>query len=273
MRLHVGCELAFEFPQTTPMIAMLNVHFSRISDLERPDYLVTAPSIPIESYRDSFGNWCNRLVAPAGRFNLRTDTVVRDAGSPDPIALDALQHQVQDLPAETLLFLLPSRYCETDSLSDEAWRRFGKTPLGWPRVQAICDFVHQHITFGYEHSRATRTAAEAFVERRGVCRDFAHLAATFCRCLNIPTRYCTGYVSDIGLPPPYAPMDFAAWIEVWLGGRWHAFDPRNNAPRIGRVLIAQGRDAADVPLTHIFGPGELSEFRVWTEEVSENPKP
>jgi len=273
MRLHVGCELTFDFPQTTPLIAMLNVHFSRISDLERPDYLVTEPSVPIESYRDSFGNWCNRLVAPAGRFNLRTDTVVRDAGSPDPVALDALQHQVQDLPAETLLFLLPSRYCETDSLSDEAWRRFGKTPLGWPRVQAICDFVHQHITFGYEHSRATRTAAEAFVERRGVCRDFAHLAATFCRCLNIPTRYCTGYVSDIGLPPPYAPMDFAAWIEVWLGGRWHAFDPRNNAPRIGRVLIAQGRDAADVPLTHIFGPGELAEFRVWTEEAPADSKP
>jgi transglutaminase-like putative cysteine protease len=273
MRLHVGCELTFDFPQTTPLIAMLNVHFSRVSDLERPDYLLTKPSIPITSYRDSFGNWCNRLVAPAGRFSLTTDTIIHDRGLPDPVALDALQHQVQDLPADTLLFLLPSRYCETDCLSDEAWRRFGQTPLGWPRVQAICDFVHQHITFGYEHSRATRTAAEVFAERRGVCRDYAHLAATFCRCLNIPTRYCTGYVSDIGLPPPYEPMDFAAWIEVYLGGQWHAFDPRNNAPRIGRVLIAQGRDAADVPLTHIFGPGELSEFRVWTEEVSENPKP
>jgi transglutaminase-like putative cysteine protease len=273
MRIHVGCELTFEFPQTTPLIAMLNVHFSRISDLERPDYLVTDPSVPIESYRDSFGNWCNRLVAPAGRFTLRTDTVVRDPGSPDPIALDALQHQVQHLPAESLLFLLGSRYCETDSLSDEAWRLFGHAPLGWPRAQAICDFVHQHITFGYEHSRPTRTAAEVFAERRGVCRDFAHLAATFCRCLNIPARYCTGYVSDIGVPPPYAPMDFAAWIEVYLGGRWHAFDPRNNAPRIGRILIAQGRDAADVPLTHIFGPGELSEFRVWTEEAADPATP
>jgi len=273
MRIHVGCELTFEFPQTTPLIAMLNVHFSRISDLERPDHLVTNPSVPIESYRDSFGNWCNRLVAPSGRFNLRTDTIVRDPGSPDPVEMDALQHQVQHLPAESLLFLLGSRYCETDSLSDDAWRLFGHTPLGWPRVQAICDFVHQHITFGYEHSRATRTAAEVFAERRGVCRDFAHLAATFCRCLNIPTRYCTGYVSDIGLPPPYAPMDFAAWIEVYLGGRWHTFDPRNNAPRLGRVLIAQGRDAADVPLTHIFGPGELSDFRVWTEEASDRASP
>jgi transglutaminase-like putative cysteine protease len=266
MRVHVGCELTFEFPQTTPLIAMLNVHFSRISDLERPDHLVTSPSVPIESYRDSFGNWCNRLVAPAGRFVLGTDTVLRDPGLPDPVVPDAVQHQVQDLPAESLLFLLGSRYCETDCLSDEAWRLFGPTPLGWPRVQAVCDFVHRHITFGYEHSRPTRTAAEAYAEGVGVCRDFAHLAAAFCRCLNIPTRYCTGYVSDIGLPPPYGPMDFAAWIEVYLGGRWHTFDPRNNAPRVGRVLIAQGRDAADVPLTHIFGPGALVDFRVRTEE-------
>jgi transglutaminase-like putative cysteine protease len=163
--------------------------------------------------------------------------------------------------------LLGSRYCETDRLSDEAWRLFGHTPLGWPRVQAICDFVHNHITFGYEHSRATRTASEAYVERHGVCRDYAHLAVAFCRSLNIPARYCTGYMTDIGLPPPYAPMDFAAWIEVYLGGRWHTFDPRNNAPRIGRVLIAHGRDAADVPLTHIFGPGTLSGFRVWAEQA------
>jgi transglutaminase-like putative cysteine protease len=267
MRIHVGCEMTFEFPQTTPLIAMLNVHFSRISDLERPDYLVTDPSVAIASYRDSFGNWCNRLVAPAGRFTMRTDTVVRDHGESDPTALNALQHQVQDLPSETLLFLPGSRYCETDSLSDEAWRRFGHTPLGWPRVQAVCDFVHQHITFGYEHSRPTRTAAEGFAERRGVCRDYAHLAVAFCRCLNIPARYCTGYVSDIGQPPPYATMDFAAWFEAYLGGQWHTFDPRNNEPRIGRILIAQGRDAADVPLTHIFGPGVLSNFRVWTDEA------
>ena len=266
MRIHVGCEVSFELSQTTPMIATLNVHFSRVSDLERPDHLMTNPAVAIEGYRDGFGNWCSRLVAPAGRFSLGTDTVVRDAGAPDAVDLDALQHQVQHLPPDTLLFLLGSRYCETDRLSDEAWLRFGHTPLGWPRVQAICDFVHTHITFGYEHSRATRTASEAYVERRGVCRDYAHLAVTLCRCLNIPARYCTGYITDIGVPPPYAPMDFAAWIEVYLGGRWHSFDPRNNAPRIGRVLIARGRDAADVPLTHIFGPGTLLAFRVWAEE-------
>jgi len=267
MRIYVGSELSFEFPQPTPMIAMLNVHFSRFSDLERPDYLRTNPSVAIEDYRDSFGNWGARLVSPAGPFTLSTNTVVRDSGMQDQVALDAVQHKVEHLPSDTLQFLLGSRYCETDRLSDEAWRLFGYTPLGWPRVQAICDFVHNHMSFGYEHSRPTRTAYEAYVERRGVCRDYAHLAATFCRCLNIPTRYCTGYITDIGLPPPYELMDFAAWIEVYLGGRWHAFDPRNNAPRIGRILVAQGRDAADVPLTHSFGPNMLTGFKVWAEEA------
>jgi len=267
MRIHLGCELNFEFPQTTPMILTLNVHFSRASDLERPDYLITNPPVPIEGYRDSFGNWCSRLVAPGGHFNLGTDAVIRDSGMWDPIDLNAVQHQVRDLPAEVILFLLGSRYCETDRLADETWRLFGNAPPGWPRVQAVCDFVHNHITFGYEHSRATRTASETYAERRGVCRDYAHLAITFCRCLNIPARYCTGYLTDVGLPPPFPPNDFAAWIEVYLGGRWHMFDPRNNAPRIGRILIAQGRDAADVPLTHTFGPGTLSGFRVWADEV------
>jgi len=201
MRIHVGCELSFEFPQTTPMIVTLNVHFSRFSDLESPDRLMTNPSVPVEGYRDSFGNWCSRLVAPSGRFSLGTNAIVRDSGLRDRVDLNALQHQVQHLPVENVLFLLGSRYCETDRLSDEAWRLFAHTPLGWPRVQAICDFVHNHITFGYEHSRATRTAFEAYEERRGVCRDYAHLAVAFCRCLNIPARYCTGYITDIGLPP------------------------------------------------------------------------
>lgn len=267
MRIRVGCKLGFDFPQATPMIVMLNVHYSRVSDLERPDYLITQPSVPVQGYRDSFGNWCNRLVAPPGRFSLGTDAIVRDSGLPDPADHGAMQRDVEHLPSEILQFLLGSRYCETDRLSDEAWRLFGHTPPGWPRVQAICDFVHDHIAFGYEHSRATRTALETYEEQSGVCRDFAHLAVAFCRCLNIPARYCTGYITDVGLPPPYPPMDFAAWIEVYLGNRWHAFDPRNNAPRVGRILIAHGRDAADVPLTHIFGPGTLSDFQVWADEA------
>lgn len=267
MRIGFGCELTYDLPQPTPMIVMLNVHYSRGGSLERPDLLTTDPPVAIESYRDSFGNWCCRLVAPAGRLKLGTDGVVRDDGEPDPVDHHALQHQVQDLPSETLLFVLGSRYCETDRLSDEAWRRFGPTPLGWPRVQAICDFVHRHVAFDDEHSRATRTAAETFAEGRGVCRDYAQLAIALCRCLNIPARYCTGYISDIGLPPPYAPVDFAAWMEVFLGGRWHVFDPRNNARRVGRILIARGRDAADVPLTHNFGPNTLAGFRVWVDEA------
>jgi transglutaminase-like putative cysteine protease len=250
------------------MIVILNVHYSRFGNLESPDHLVTTPAVPITSYRDSFGNWCNRLVAPPGRFTLRTDGIVQDDGTVDPADENAVQHFVEDLPAETLQFLLGSRYCDTDVLSDEAWRLFGPTPLGWPRVQAVCDFVHRHVTFGYEHARATRTAGEAYAEGRGVCRDYTHLAIAFCRCLNIPARYCTGYISDIGVPPPHGPMDFAAWMEVYLGGRWWTFDPRNNSPRTGRILIAQGRDAADVPLTHTFGPTELVGFRVWTDELT-----
>jgi transglutaminase-like putative cysteine protease len=267
MRILVGCEMTYDFPQVTPMIATLNVHSSRVSDMEHPDFLVTAPSVPVDGYRDTFGNWCNRLVAPAGRFTLKTETVVRDSGQWDAAEPGAAQSPIQDLPADSVLFLLGSRYCETDVLSDIAWNLFGHTPLGWARVQAVCDYVHNHITFGYEHSRPTRTAAQAFEEKRGVCRDYAHLALAFCRCLNIPARYCTGYISDIGLPPPYAPQDFGAWIEVFLGDRWHIFDPRNNDPRIGRILVARGRDAADVPLTLTFGPSVLVEFRVTTEEA------
>ncbi len=268
MRIQLGCELNYEVPNPTPMIVMLNVHYSRVGFFEVPDQLRTTPPVPIQSYRDTFGNWCNRLVAPAGRFTLGTNGIIKNDGAPDPVAWDAVQHPVEELSPETLLFLLGSRYCETDCLSEEAWRLFGNTAPGWSRVQAICDFVHNHVTFGYEHSRATRTAAETYAERHGVCRDFTHLAVAFCRCMNIPTRYCTGYVSDIGQPPPYASMDFAAWMEVYLGGKWWAFDPRNNRPMVGRVLIAHGRDAADVPLTHTFGPTSLVGFKVWIDEVA-----
>ena len=268
MKIRVGCDLTYQLPAATPMIALLNVHYTRFAALERPDHLITDPPVPIQSYRDSFGNWCSRLVAPPGLFRLGTDSVVVDSGAPDPCVPDAAQHEVGDLPSDTLLYLQGSRYCETDVLSNEAWRLFGNGPTGWGRVQAICDFVHNHLTFNYALARATRTAAEAYNERLAVCRDFAHLAVAFCRCMNIPARYCTGYISDIGTPKPWSAMDFAAWIEVYLGGQWHVFDPRNNRPRIGRILMAQGRDAADVPLTQTFGLNILTGFRVWTEEVA-----
>lgn len=267
MKIRVGYEIVYDFPQPTPMIMVLGIHFSRASDIVVPDFLVTNPAVPIFQYRDGFGNWCSRMLAPAGRIQLRGDGIVYDSGQPDVVAPWAAQQRVEDLPSETLGFLLGSRYCETDRLTDVAWSLFGKTPLGWERVQAICDFVHNHITFGYEHARSTKTAWEAYVERTGVCRDYAHLAMTFCRCMNIPARYCTGYLGDIGMPPPYGPMDFAGWFEAFLGGQWYTFDARNNVPRIGRVLIAQGRDAADVPITYTFGPNTLVSFKVWTDEV------
>lgn len=268
MRIRLGCELTYRLPGPTPMILMLNVHPSRSADLESPDIVVADPAVQIEKYLDGFGNRCRRLVAPAGAFSLRVDAVIRDHGAPDPIDPDAAQHAVETLSPESLVYLHGSRYCETDRLSDEAWRLFGDAPEGWARVQAICDFVHTHVEFGYAHSRPTRTASETCREARGVCRDFAHLAIAFCRCMNIPARYCTGYVSDIGFPPTDELMDFAAWMEVYLDGRWHVFDPRNNARRYGRVLMARGRDAADVPLTTTFGPNELTGFRVWTDEIA-----
>ena len=268
MQIQVGYELVYEFPQPTPLILALNVHFSRASDIVVPDHMHCQPSVPITSYRDGFGNWCNRMVAPSGRVVITANGVVKDQGLLDPSVPDAVQHTLQMLPEETLVFLLGSRYCETDKLSEVAWRMFGSTPLGWARVQAVCDFVHSHIQFGYEHANATKTAWEVFNEPRGVCRDFAHLAVSLCRALNIPARYCTGYLGDIGIPPPHAPMDFAAWFEAYLGGVWHTFDPRNNVPRRGRILIARGRDAADVAIATTFGPNKLDSFRVWTDELA-----
>jgi len=267
MKIRVGYELIYDFPQPTPMILVLGTHLTRASDVIVPDYLTTDPAVTISPYRDNYGNWCSRLVAPAGRMRLSGDGVVRDSGLPDIVAPSAPQHAVEDLPAETIVYLLGSRYCETDRLSDIAWQLFAQTAPGWARVQAICDYVHGHITFGYQYARPTKTAREAFDEGSGECRDYAHLAITFCRCMNIPARYCTGYLGDIGIPPVDAPMDFAGWFEAYLGGRWYTFDPRNNTPRIGRILIAQGRDASDVPISHTFGPNTLVSFKVWTDEI------
>jgi len=267
MQIRLGYELIYSCPQRTPMILTLNVHYSRVSDLVVPDHIVTQPPVPITAYRDGFGNWCSRIVAPPGEIRISADAVINDAGLPDATDPLAVQHAVEDLPNETLVYLQGSRYCETDRLSETAWSLFEKSPPGWGRVQAINDFVHSHIVFGYEHARATKTALDVFQERTGVCRDFTHLGVALCRSMNIPARYCTGYLGDIGVPPSAAPMDFSAWFEVFLGGRWHTVDPRNHIPRIGRILIAQGRDAADVPLSNAFGPNTLKGFKVWTNEV------
>jgi transglutaminase-like putative cysteine protease len=270
-QIRVGYELCYTFPQPTPMILTLSVHDSRGSDLLQPDRIITTPSVPVTVYRDGFGNWCSRLVAPSGNVRITGDTVVKDTGARDAIATWAQQQPVETLPAEVLVFLLGSRYCETDRLSETAWHLFSSAPTGWARVQAICDFVHNHIQFGYEYASSTKTAWQVFTERKGVCRDYAHLAVALCRCMNIPARYCTGYLTDIGETPPFGPMDFAGWFEVFLSGQWHTFDARNNTPRIGRVLIARGRDAADVAINTTFGPNKLESFRVWAHVADGAP--
>jgi transglutaminase-like putative cysteine protease len=270
MQIRAGYEIVYQCSQQTPMILMVHIHYSRAGDIIVADQLTTDPLVPVTAHRDVYGNWCSRIVAPVGRIRLTTNAVVRDTGQPDPQDPGARQHEVRDLPEDTLAFLLGSRYCETDLLSDAAWQLFSQTPLGWPRVQAICDYVHNHIVFGYNDARPTKTAWEAFQERKGVCRDYAHLAIAFCRCMNIPARYCTGYLGDMGTPLPWGVGDFAAWFEVYLDGRWHTFDARNNVPRIGRVLMARGRDAADVAIATTFGPNTLESFKVWTDEIGDS---
>jgi transglutaminase-like putative cysteine protease len=251
------------------MVLMLYVHPSRASTIRKPECLEVEPWVTVSEYTDSFGNRCGRLFVPSGRVGFRNEAIVEESAQPDPQVWNAPQSNVQDLPDDVLLFLLTSRYCEVDSeLNDLAGTLFNATPPGWPRVQAICNFVHQHIRFDYMQARANRTARETFRERTGVCRDYVHLAITLCRCMNIPARYCTGYLGDIGVPPSPHPMDFSAWFEAFLGGQWYAFDPRNNVPRIGRVLMARGRDAADTALTTTFGVNQLVSFTVWTDEVS-----
>jgi transglutaminase-like putative cysteine protease len=268
MRIHVGYELVYDCTQATPMVLMLTIHHSRANDIVVPDRMIAEPCVVTTACRDVFGNWCSRIVAPQGRLRLSAAAVLNDSGEPDAIPDAAAQHPVEDLPAESLPFLLGSRYCETDRLTGIAWDLFGKAPAGAARVRAICDYVHRHIAFGYENARATRTAWETLHEGKGVCRDYAHLAIAFCRCMNIPARYCTGYLGDIGVPPSSDPMDFAAWFEAYIGGRWHTFDARNNVPRIGRVLIGRGRDATDVAISNTFGPNTLVGFTVWADEVA-----
>lgn len=265
MRLRIGYELDYIFSQPTPVLSVLNVHFSRAPDLEQPDLIRLSPAVPLTHYRDLFGNWCGRFVAPAGPMRISTDTVIRDSGLPDPVVPDACQHEISELPDEALVFLLASRFCESDRLLDLAWSLFAGTTPGWPRVQAICDFVHNHIRFDYQQARSTRSALDAYSEGVGVCRDYAHLAVAFCRAMNIPARYCTGYLGDVGTPEPWPPGDFAAWFEAYIGGAWRMFDPRNNTPRQSRVLMAYGRDAADVALTTSFGSSVMTGFRVWTD--------
>jgi transglutaminase-like putative cysteine protease len=269
MLIRVGFEIEFALQADTPVLAMLNIHPSRSLDLLEPDEIRTQPGLELTHYFDEFGNRCARFVAPKGHLKLSSSALVRDSGLPDPVALSAQQCPVGSLPTENLVFLLNSRYCEVDRFGEMAYDLFGQTQPGWSRVQAVCSWIHEKVRFSYAAARPTKTALDVFTERVGVCRDFQHLAITFCRALNIPARYATGYLGDIGVPPG-GPMDFSAWFEVFLDDRWWTFDARHNVPRIGRVLMAVGRDASDVALTTSFGQADLQHFFVVTEEVPES---
>jgi len=266
MHIRVGYDIVHDCAGPTPMMLLLSLRPERMIDLVTPQVMRLEPDIPSRTYVDRFGNLVTRVLAPPGPFRVAADYVVSDSGRPDQPAPEAIQHAVDDLPSELLLFLLGSRYCETDRLSEPAWALFGGTPPGWKRVEAISEWVNERITFGYLYARNTRTAWEAFNERVGVCRDFAHLAVALCRCMNIPARYCTGYLPDIGVPVEL-PMDYSAWLEVYLGGRWHTVDARHNHPRIGRILMAHGRDATDTAISTAFGPTLLTRFDVIAEAV------
>lgn len=270
MLIRIGFEINFRFILPTPLLMLLHVRPDPGRIFKKMERLQVIPELEMDEFIDGFGNRSSRLLAPPGPLKIRNDAIVLDSGLPDPQTHDAPQIPIQQLPPEVMPFLLGSRYCELEKLSDIAWSLFGQTPEGWPRVQAICDWVHHHVTFGYPFARADRTAFETYQEKKGVCRDFMHLSVALCRCMNIPARYVTGYLGDIGVPPVPCPMDFSAWFQVYLGDRWHNFDARHNMPRIGRVLMACGRDATDVALATSFGKHTLEKFEVWTDELSES---
>lgn len=270
IKLRVGYEIAYQSTFRTPMLLMLSLHPSRLPDVLSPHRIHFDPPVPAVDFRDGYGNICTRIVAPEGLLTISANMILSDPGTADIVEPDAPQHPVEDLPDDVLMFLLGSRYCETDRLMDIAWSLFGDVPPGWRQVQAIVDFVHEHVAFGYEYARPTKTAWDTYREQAGVCRDLTHLAVTFCRCMNIPAQYCTGYLGDIGVPPVPAPMDFSAWFEVYLGSRWYTFDARHNQARIGRVVMARGRDATDVAISTAFGPSTLVGFTVVTEKLVDN---
>jgi transglutaminase-like putative cysteine protease len=267
MKIRVGFNIGYQCEHETAMLLVLNIHPSRRADLLTEQTLTFDRPIEAWGYLDIFGNVCSRISAPPGLTTISTKFDIYDSGLPDPVPENAFQHDIKDLPDDVLVFLLGSRYCDTDRLADFAWETFSGTPLGWQRVKAIVDFVHEHITFDYDRADPLRTAHGGFTDGRGVCRDFAHLAITLCRCMNIPARYCTGYLGDIGVPKNPHPMDFSAWFEVYLSGRWYTVDARHNTPRVGRILMAVGRDATDVALSTAFGPAILTSFEVFTDEL------
>ena len=269
MHIRYGFDIALDLAQPTAILTMMDVHSDCRHAIVGETELELSEAIPATRFVDRDGNIVRRLCADAGSLSLRLQGVFHITGRRDEVDRTADAWPISDLPSEALPFLRASRYCETDLLSDLAWANFGAVNGGWARVQAICDFVHRCLRFSYPEARPTRTASEALAEGVGVCRDFTHLGVALCRCLNIPARYCNGYLGDIGVPPDPAPMDFNAWFEAFLGDRWLTFEPRHNRPRIGRILISRGSDAADIPMITTFGSHALTRFDVVTEEIKE----
>jgi transglutaminase-like putative cysteine protease len=268
VQIRAGFNLAFDCDADTSFIFMVHVRPERHHDLIEPEKLTLSPQVPFDTYIDGFGNICTRLIASPGRISLWNRFLISVSGMPERLPLFERQHPIGELPNDVLVFLLGSRYCDTQKLNSLAWSKFGGHQQGWPRIQAILQYTHDRIQFNYANARADRTAWDAHEERSGVCRDFTHLAITLCRCMNIPARYCTGYLGDIGVPVDPNPMDFSAWFEVYLGGAWHSLDARHNHPRIGRIAMAKGRDAVDAAISMAFGVAPLSEFTVFTDQVS-----
>lgn len=270
MLLRYGYRITLKSDGPMPLLTQMTARPERRLDLRAPETFRTNPSVPFSVHTDFFGNIRMRMTAPGGEFTLESDAIIADHGMFDPIYYAAQEMPIEALPDDVLIYLQSSRYCETELLYDAAAQQFGQVPAGWTRVQAISDFVHNRLQFSYGQADSFRTAKGAYDSQLGVCRDFAHLAVTLCRCMNIPARYVFGHLGDIGVPAPADPMDFCAWMEVYLSGRWWTFDPRNNRARIGRVKIGHGRDAADTPMITTFGTHTLTNFQVWTDEVDQN---
>ncbi|SDD70246.1 Transglutaminase-like enzyme, putative cysteine protease [Paracoccus isoporae] len=269
MLIRYGYDITIESDGPLSMLLQMSVRPERQLDLRGIEAFSTDPAVPYSTFIDDFGNFTRRLNADPGKFRMQQTAIITDSGLPEPEFPEAQEMPIEALPDDVLQFLMPSRYCDSDLLLAQAWDLFGQVPQGWNRVQAIMDWVHNHITFNYQDADATRTAKDAFDQGKGVCRDFAHLAIAMCRALNIPARYVNAHLGDFGVPVPPDPMDYAASVQVYLSGRWWNFDPRNNSRRIGRIPVGYGRDATDVALISSFGAHRLLNFTVITEEVDE----
>lgn len=268
MHVRVGCEFIVESSAPTPTAGIVRPRDRGWHTLLDERYSLS-PDVPIHAYVDGFGNHVWRWTAPEGQMRIRYDAIVDVPPGADPLLVDLPGTPVDALPDEVLVYTLPSRHCQSDLVIDTAWQLFGELPDGSARVQAICDWAHTNIEYGYGNSISTTSGYDAYQQRRGVCRDFAHIAVMFCRAMNIPARYVCGYLPDIAVPYDPVPMDFHAWFEAYLDGEWRTYDARHNTPRIGRVLIARGRDAVDTAFLTSYGPSTLTGFTVWADEIDE----